>query len=430
MTDRGVPAEMSGGEMTKHTGDATGTTTAVARTRYEMEAAVVLARANPRDEDQAIARIKRSCERIGFAFDVEFEFTRGGKDVTGPSVIFAREAARCWGNIRYGLHIYSSDGDQVHIRGYAFDAETGAFTELEDRFQKLVERAEGRWIVPNERQLRELIFRRGAILERNCILKVMPPDQVEDCITVSRTTIHKWGGEALKKDRKGSIQLMVKAFQKIGVKPEQLDEYLKIEIRQITTEQYVKLKRIYKGIEEGQTSVAEHFGEKRPAASSGSINPDAGMQPTATEPKPSARKPAKPKTAGQVEAEANIERLRKEAEKKDAKGGGRQGRPSGPQATGPDAAATPPEASADQTEAEREQAEADHQAGDDSPEPEPSANCQTCGNPLTGEETDWLEAECVPCHWKAVGAAQATETKAAPAGDRRDPLFPDPPSGG
>lgn len=438
MTDQ-TPAQMAGGEMTAHRAADTGTTTAVARTRYEMEAAIVLAKQDPRNEAQAIEKLKRSCGRVGFALDAEFEFSRGGSDVTGPSVKFAREAARCWRHIRYGLHIYSSDGDQVHIRGYAFDAESGAFTELEDRFEKLVERKQSgggtQWVIPNERQLRELIFRRGAILERNCILKMMPPDQVEDCITATRATIHKWGAEALKADRKGSIQLMQKAFRKIGVTPEMLDQYLGIEIRQITTEQYVKLKRVYKGIEEGQTSIDEHFGEKRPAASSGSIDPDAGMQPKATE---------KPKDPGQAEAEANIERLRTEqAEKEQGNGGARPGSESKDPAQ-PQAATPPPEPSKDsqQTSGGANAAtgsEVEPPPPGEAPEIRPGGTpddnqavdatddhpgCEACGGPLTGEETEWLEALCVKCYRQKVDRDKAAAS-GAPEVAGQGQLLPD-----
>lgn len=453
MTDQ-TPAEMAGGEMIEHKSGDTGTMTAVARTRYEMEAAIVLAKQHPRNEAQAIEKLKRSCSRVGFALDAEFDFQRGGTDVTGPSVRFAREAARCWGNIRYGVHIYSSDGEQVHIRGYAFDAEWGAFSEFEDRFAKLVERAGSNWIVPNERELRELVNKRGAILVRNSILTLLPPDQVEDCITVTRSTIHKWGGEALKADRKGSIQLMQKAFKKIGVPAEKLDEWLGHEIRQITTEEYVKLKRVYKGIEEGQTSVAEHFGDKRPAATSGTIDPDAGMQPKAT---------TKPKDPGQAEAEANIERLRAEKQNgegeghqlraapgavapppepsKDGEGGGRPG------AGDPEAmhnAAAPPEPSED---SQRTPGGANAATGSEVEPPPPgeapeirqggTANgnqtvdatddhpgCEACGAPLTGEETEWLEALCVKCYRQKVDRDKAAAS-GAPEVAGQGQLLPD-----
>ena len=72
---------------------------------------MVLARRFPRSEQGAYAALLRSCGRTSFAEEASYSFPRGGSSVEGPSVRFAREAARVWGNIRYGLDILRDDDD-------------------------------------------------------------------------------------------------------------------------------------------------------------------------------------------------------------------------------------------------------------------------------------------------------------------------------
>src|SRR5690554_830452 len=95
-----------------------GVAAAVAREEAEIKAALFLARRYPRDEHSAYTKVMKSCKRPGFAENARYSFPRGGQTVSGPSVQMAREIARCWGNIRYGLRVVTMDEDAVHIRGY------------------------------------------------------------------------------------------------------------------------------------------------------------------------------------------------------------------------------------------------------------------------------------------------------------------------
>src|SRR5690606_14405160 len=170
-----------------------GAVAATAREEAEIKAAIVLARRFPRDEIAAYTGSSEACKRPSFAEGAMYSFPRGNQIVTGPSVQLAREIARCWGNIRFGLRVVSMDDQMVHIRGYAYDAETNAYVEAEDKFSKLIFRRGRGWVQPDERELRELVNRRGAILVRNCILQVVPSDVVEDAQRVVQETLRKIG---------------------------------------------------------------------------------------------------------------------------------------------------------------------------------------------------------------------------------------------
>lgn len=235
-----------------------GTASSVAREEAEMKTAIVLARSNPRNEHAAFAKIMGSCGRITFADGAVYSFPRGDKVVSGPSVHMARELARCWGNMRFGLRIVTEDTNNVHIKGYAYDLESNNYVEAEDKFQKLVQR-KGGWVKPDERDLRELINRRGAICVRNAICQIMPPDIVDDAVAAVRDTLRKAAKGELEKDRPAAIKKMVMSFASVHVTAEMLAEKLGHGLDLVTDEELAELRTIFASIRDGNSKREEHF---------------------------------------------------------------------------------------------------------------------------------------------------------------------------
>lgn len=239
----------------------------VQREKTELESAIVVAKRFPRDENAAYTRIVQSCRRPTFAEGARYAFPRGGKTVSGPSVKLAREMARAWGNLRYGLRIVAVDDDQVHIRGYALDLETNNYVEAEDRFAKLVQRKKGNrteWVEPDERDLRELVNRRGAILMRNCLLQVLPPDVTEDAEREAQATLKKAAKGELAQDRPAAIRRLALAFDALGVTTDMLAGFLGHELDLITEDELAELRAVYASIQDGNTMRGDHFDFKAP----------------------------------------------------------------------------------------------------------------------------------------------------------------------
>lgn len=239
-----------------------GAAAAVAREEAEMKSAIFLARQFPRDDAAAYTRIIKSCRRAGFAEGALYRFPRGGQQVEGPSVQLAREIARCWGNIRYGLRIVSVDAEMVHIRGYAHDLESNAYVEHEDKFARLVQRRRGsrtEWVPPDERDLRELINRRGAILVRNAILQVVPSDVVENAIREVHSTLKRAAQGEIEQSREDAIRRLAVAFDAIGVSTEALEQYLGHPLDAISADEIADLRGVYKSIIDGNSRREDHF---------------------------------------------------------------------------------------------------------------------------------------------------------------------------
>ncbi|MBU0906702.1 MAG: hypothetical protein KKE05_00940, partial [Nanoarchaeota archaeon] len=147
--------------------------------QMEVQGSIIIAKKFPRNEDQTFARLMKTCDRTSFAEKAVYSYPRGGQTISGPSVNLAREAARLWGNLEYGLLVIRDDENSRHIRAWAWDKETNTKTFAEDSFEKLIFRKGKGNIKPDERDLRELTNRRGAILIRNCLLQLLPRDLVE-----------------------------------------------------------------------------------------------------------------------------------------------------------------------------------------------------------------------------------------------------------
>lgn len=304
-----------------------GALSAVAREESEIRAAAICAHARPRDEDNVYLRIQKACARPSFAEAATYRFPRAGKTIEDASVYLAREMARCWGNMRSGVRIVSEDATHVHIKGYALDLETNRFEEGEDKFAKLVQRKREQqdgtwrteWVKPDERDLRELINRRGAILERNAILQVLPTDFVDDAVETAKKTRLLASKGKIDKDPKTAIRELVAGFDRLRVTPAMLTEFLGHSLDLTTPQEMAELFAIGASIRDGLAKREEYFnlnaGETEPE---GDVSPGdseamklrmrekLGQQPvkaTADAPPKAADPPAKPKPTSPAKAQ-------------------------------------------------------------------------------------------------------------------------------
>jgi hypothetical protein len=237
---------------------------AVTREQTEIQSAIVAAKRFPRNEQSAFVRAVNSFTRLTMAEGATYNFPRGGKTVEGPSVDCARELARVWGNIRYGLRVVSQSSERMHIKAYALDLETNTYVEAEDEFSKLIQRrdkysGETKWIQPDERDLRELMNRRGAIAIRNCILQVLPSDLVDDVLKTAKHTLQRDATSALEKNRDDIVKQLVVMFDRQGVSVPMLESYLGHKLDVVTADEVAGLKQILQSIRDGVAKRDEFF---------------------------------------------------------------------------------------------------------------------------------------------------------------------------
>lgn len=233
------------------------------REQSEIQAAIASAKYFPRNEVAAALQVTKSFARPGLAEAARYSFPRGGKTISGPSVDCARELARVWGNLRYGIRVISMTEEMVHIRGFAIDLETNSQTEYEDSFKRLVQRkgrdGETRWVEPDERDLRELISRRGAILYRNAVLSILPPDLVDSALSTADKTIRSLASGELKASREDVVKNIASRFDQLGVSVAMLEGYLGHALTDANADEVTDLKTIGKSLADGVTKREDHF---------------------------------------------------------------------------------------------------------------------------------------------------------------------------
>lgn len=223
----------------------------------EIQAAVVMAKRFARSEDAAMSRVIRACRRPTFADRASYRYSRAGTSISGPSVYLAREMAKFFGNIRAGVRVVSDTDEQRVVRGWAWDMETNTYHEQEAVFKKLVQRkVEGRtqWVVPDERDLRELTNKQGAICMRNCLLQLMPQDAIDYALDVAKETREarvSVDPERAKKD-------IIAAFASLSVPVDEIEQSLGITLAQASPAQIAELREVYTAIRDGQAKWSDY----------------------------------------------------------------------------------------------------------------------------------------------------------------------------
>ena len=72
------------------------------RAQAEIQAALIYARANPRDMNLAVETIRASCQRPSLAENSSYEYSRGGTSISGPNIRLMEVIATSWGNLQFG----------------------------------------------------------------------------------------------------------------------------------------------------------------------------------------------------------------------------------------------------------------------------------------------------------------------------------------
>ena len=215
----------------------------------------------------------RACSRPTFADEARYEYPRGKEKVSGPSVKLARESARVWGNIEYGIEMLEDGEDYVVIRAWAWDKETNTRVFADDQFDKKVQRkADGGtyWkdVRDDEREMRELINRRGAICVRNCILQLIPADFVEDAMT----QVYKTLSDKATKDPDAERKAIILGFSQLNVSVEELERYLTHPVAICSPAELAGLRSIFVSVRDGNSKWTDHLPAAEPPAGTSTAN--------------------------------------------------------------------------------------------------------------------------------------------------------------
>lgn len=227
----------------------------------EAQGKLLIAKKFPRNETEAFAKAIQSCQRPGLASKAFYSYPRGKETVTGVTIRFAEELARCYGNLDYGIKELSNSDGQSEMQAYCWDLETNTMSLQNFTNKHIRESKYGNTELKSQRDIYELNANMGARRLRSRILAILPPDLVEECIHECRRTLAGDNSTPII-DR---INKMVVAFQKIGVSKEQLEKRLNHTVESVIEEELVELTGIYNGIRTKETKVSEWFEQPKTA---------------------------------------------------------------------------------------------------------------------------------------------------------------------
>lgn len=227
----------------------------------EAQGKLVIAKRFPRDEVAAYSKLIQACQRPALAEKAFYSFPRAGQTISGPTIRFAEEIARCWGNIDYGIKELSQDGGKSEMQAYAWDLETNAqsvqnFTNPHQR--EKTDRRTKTTVMEDLTSQRDIYENNANMATRRLrarILAIVPSWFVDGAIEECRKTLAGKNDVPLV-DR---VMKMVVQFGKLGVTQEQIELRLKKKIDAMNADDFSEFIGIYNAIKGGESKISEWF---------------------------------------------------------------------------------------------------------------------------------------------------------------------------
>lgn len=242
----------------------TAVSAAVAQEREiaEVQAAMIIAKRFPRDQRDAMDRVLMACARPTLAEAALYSYSRGGQEVTGPSIRLAEAMAQAWGNLQVGVRELEQRDGESTVEAYAWDLETNL--RQSKVFQVAHERhtRQGTKKLTDPRDIYELVANQGARRLRACILAAIPGDVTEAAVRQCDVTLRN--RVELTPER---IKAMLDLFATYGVTKEQIEKRIQRHLDSITPGLFLQLGKIANSLRDGMSQPGDWFETDAAAAS-------------------------------------------------------------------------------------------------------------------------------------------------------------------
>ncbi len=260
--DVDAPADGQRGIVTRPNGESPTAMAEQHRAITEVQAALTIAASNPRDEIKKIDQIITSCQRVGVAEEATYLYSRGGTEITGPSIRLMELIAQKWGNIEWGFrelaryHGVGGRAGESQVEAFAWDLESNSKAKRVFTVEHKLGTKNGMKSLLDPRDIYEYVANIAQRRVRTCLENVIPRDvtdrAVEEC------------AETLKANFKVTPDVLVKlldSFQKFDVTKSQIEARIQRRLDALTPAQYLSLRKIYKSMDEGMSVPADWFAE-------------------------------------------------------------------------------------------------------------------------------------------------------------------------
>lgn len=220
----------------------------------EVQAAMVIAQKFPRDPRAAWSRIEQACQRPMLAEQAVYAYSRGGSEVTGPSIRLAEALAQSWGNIQFGVRELDQRPGESTVEAFAWDLETN--TKRSIVFQVGHERHTKRGVtkLTDPRDIYETVANQGARRLRACILAVIPGDVTDAAVRECNKTLH-----ARVEVTPERVKAMLETFAGYGVTKEHIEKRIQRTLDSIAPAQFLSLGKIANSLRDGMSAPSDWF---------------------------------------------------------------------------------------------------------------------------------------------------------------------------
>lgn len=225
-----------------------------ARAIAETQAAMVIAKRFPRDQMAAMDRILQAFSRPTLAEAAQYSYSRGGTDITGPSIRSAEAIAQLWGNLQYGVRELEQRGGESTVEAFAWDVETNTRQVKVFQVPHIRYTRQGSKRLEDPRDIYELIANQGARRLRACILGVVPGDVVEAAMNQADVTL-KTKVEVTPE----LLQSLLDKFASYGVTKEHIEKRIQRHLDSITPALVVSLGKIFNSLKDGMSAPSDWF---------------------------------------------------------------------------------------------------------------------------------------------------------------------------
>lgn len=220
----------------------------------EVQAAMILARQFPRNEQAALDKMLVAFQRQGLAEQALYSYSKGGTEVTGPSIRAAEAIAQSWGNLQFGIRELSQQNGESTVETFAWDVETNVRQVKVFQVQHIRSKKSGNVKLTDPRDIYEMVANQGARRLRACILGVIPGDIIEAVVDQTDATL-----KAKADTSPAALKKLCDAFAAYGVTQEMIEKKIQRRLDAITPAQIVSMRKIYNSLKDGMSKPSDWF---------------------------------------------------------------------------------------------------------------------------------------------------------------------------
>lgn len=218
----------------------------------EARGQIQLAKMFPRSLAEAQQELLEACKDPEFAKSAFYSVPNRG---SGPSIRFAEEVARCYGNFEYGHRELSRTKGKSEIEVFAWDKEKNNVSKRQITVAHIVDTRTGPKHLKDQADIDNRIANVASKQMRGRIMALLPKALVEIGLRECRETIAGRSEQGIQANRIA----MMRDFNSLGINVAMLTKYLGHSVDEATTDDLADLFGVSNAIRQG-AKIKDYFG--------------------------------------------------------------------------------------------------------------------------------------------------------------------------